>query len=306
MRGTYRTAFESLADDVDFQNLSPLAQAMFWTLKLKLGQYGIGTFYISALGEIHRKAKPKQIAAALAELEHAKPGRNRGWIRREQNLIWIVNALRHEPSLDLANRNHRIGAFRFAKTLPSSAVVDEFVRYYMLSADGNNRGSIPSPTPSASPENDESITEKKTVGEETETATTPSPPSPAGPVAATEEAIAAVLQSDSDRTALTALLALAPSQTMWLAEIAASLNDMPGHVHVTPPQLGIALRDFVGNGAAERPSLNHFRGFLKRATAPPGDGNGRSSRRSNGQGPRNPQRFAYDATQSEDEVKWRK
>lgn len=304
MRGTYRAAFESLADDVDFQNLTPLAQAVFWTLKLKLGQYGIGTFYVSTLAEIHRKAKPKQITAALEELEQPKPSRDRGWIRREQNIIWIVNAFRHEPSLDLANRNHRIGAFRFAKTLPSSVVVSEFIDYYSLTPDGNAMG-IPSPTPSASHENGRSITEKKTVGEETDRPSSPSSPPAAEPVATTEDAIAAVLPGDTDRIALTSVLLAVSSKIMWLAEIAASLNDMPGHVHVSPTQLGSALRDFAGSDAIERPSLNHFRGFLKRAKEPPHAGNGRS-RKPNGNAPRNPQHFTYNPTNSEDDATWRK
>lgn len=131
-RGVYRSAFESLADDHDFQELTPLAQAVFWTLKLKLGQYGIAVFYVSTLAEIHRKATPAQITDALAELERAKPGRSHGWIRRERNVVWIINGLRFEPSITLENKNHRTGALRFARTLPQTTLVQAFIQHYAL------------------------------------------------------------------------------------------------------------------------------------------------------------------------------
>jgi hypothetical protein len=88
-----------------------------------------------------------------------------------------------------------------------------------------------------------------------------------------EAAIAARLTSDADRNALTAVVrsvvqagGLADS---WLAEMAATLDAMPGHAPLTPAQLGEALRDYVGNGATRTPRLKHFRAFLERAGIEP-------------------------------------
>jgi len=44
----------------------------------------------------------------LAELERAKPGRDRGWIVRDRNIVWIVNGLACEPALTAANSQKHV------------------------------------------------------------------------------------------------------------------------------------------------------------------------------------------------------
>jgi hypothetical protein len=81
---------------------------------------------------------------------------------------------------------------------------------------------------------------------------------------------------------------------------------MPGHVSLTPDQLGKALRDYVGNGASATPSFKHFRGYLRNAaiepaeTAPPGERRPRN-------GKSNPQEYVYaPGTDPDEEIKWAK
>ncbi|HTE46505.1 MAG TPA: hypothetical protein VK636_14735 [Gemmatimonadaceae bacterium] len=95
---------------------------------------------------------------------------------------------------------------------------------------------------------------------ETETETDSS-----SPPAAAEIELAARFPASIDRDALTALLRIAPSRATWRAEITASLDGMAGHATLTPAQCGEAIRDFLGNGAAANPNLNHFRGYLRNA-----------------------------------------
>jgi hypothetical protein len=134
MKGSYRYNYEQLVDDDDYQQLSPLAQSIFHTLKLKLGQYGIGVFYVSALEDIHRRASGEAIRAALVELEQVKPSGERGWIVRDRNVLWIVNGLKHDPSWVATNKNCRQGAVTFVRSLPKSPLVEAFLAHYGLSA----------------------------------------------------------------------------------------------------------------------------------------------------------------------------
>lgn len=151
-RGIYRASFEALADDADYQDLSPLAQAVFHTLKLKLGQYGIAVFYPSLLQEYHRQASPLALEQAMAELAAVKPSGGDGWIVRERNVVWLRNGLKYEPSLSLENANHRKGAYRWAMSLPKLAVVDAFIRSYDLGEPlGIPSRSHPDPIPNGWP-----------------------------------------------------------------------------------------------------------------------------------------------------------
>jgi hypothetical protein len=75
------------------------------------------------------------------------------------------------------------------------------------------------------------------------------------------------LASDADRAALVTLIDLVPNPATWVAEIGASLDGMTGHAHVTPEQAGQAIRDWLGNGASERPNLRQFRRYLELSAA---------------------------------------
>lgn len=159
-RTSYRSSYESLVDDADYQALSPLAQAIFHTLKLKLGMYGIAVLYTGMLEAIHSKALPGDVHMALEELEASKPVSGAsGWIRRERHVIWLVNGLKFDPAFTAGNTNNRKGAIAYAQSLPRLAIVNEFLSYYDLST--------PSPTPSPTP------LPTPTVSTETETETEP-------------------------------------------------------------------------------------------------------------------------------------
>lgn len=67
------------------------------------------------------------------------------------------------------------------------------------------------------------------------------------------------------------LLDAVPDPRAWAAEIQAHGQGMPGHGPArTAHQLGTAIRDYLGSGAAReaRPSLAHFRGFVARGGRP--------------------------------------
>lgn len=80
-----------------------------------------------------------------------------------------------------------------------------------------------------------------------------------------EQRLAARLPDLADRAALAAVLRVAPSPAVWAHEMLASLDGMNGHVLLTPAQLSLALRDYLGNGASSRPGLKHFRAYLQSA-----------------------------------------
>lgn len=101
----------------------------------------------------------------------------------------------------------------------------------------------------------------ETVRNDTTTSSPPADFSALGP-------LHSVLASDADRTALDTLLALVPTPRTWYAEMVASLDGMAGHVHVDIQQLGLAIRDFLGNGAAKNANLRHFRRYLEQAVKP--------------------------------------
>ncbi len=85
-----------------------------------------------------------------------------------------------------------------------------------------------------------------------------------------EAALAARLETDPDRLALTAICQDAPAPHQWVAEAAASLDGMHGPP-LSPRQLGEALREYVGNGNLRTPNFRHFRGYLRTASNPQSD-----------------------------------
>lgn len=68
------------------------------------------------------------------------------------------------------------------------------------------------------------------------------------------------------------LLRRVPNPPAWAAELEAARQGMHGP-QLTEEQIELACRDYLGNGAIERPTLKHFRGYLRRAAqserAPP-------------------------------------
>lgn len=126
-RGSYRAIHTVLLDGPDYQALTPHAKLVFLTLKLNLGPTGIDVLY-PAVVEAQTGLSADQVALAMDMLEHT------GWIRRERNLVWIVEGLRYEPSRALSNQNHRTEIAAHLASLPRLAIIDAFRAHYELDA----------------------------------------------------------------------------------------------------------------------------------------------------------------------------
>lgn len=266
-RGEYRSFYVSFWDDPDVHALSDRAYRVLSTLRGTLGPTGIGIVYTAQLCERCR-ATPKQIEAALVELETPKPGQSLGWIVRERNIIWIVNALRFEPNLYVTNEKHRTYVAKLLLPFGErTEIVSKFRRYYsdwfgIPEAEGNE-GVSATPSHRVSEDSD-TLSKHRDVDryrDSTETETK-------DPSSARETPLHDRLASDADRTALDQLLGAVRDETArigWIASLTASLDGMPGHAYTTPAELGLALRDYVANGALKAPNAAQFRGYLTRA-----------------------------------------
>src|SRR5262245_20245605 len=126
-RGTYRAVYSSLPDDPDFQDLTPFARLVFYTLRL-CHQAGPGCIFRYYHEVIARQSglSIRAVETALAELEKT------GWIIRDEPVIWIRNGLRHDPTMRLSDRKHRAGVIRALESLPRRGVVLTFCDYYDL------------------------------------------------------------------------------------------------------------------------------------------------------------------------------
>jgi hypothetical protein len=132
--GSYRSKYDAIWKDLDYRHLSPIAKCVLDLLKSELGRYGIDVCDTDAFHKMVN-CTTDEIAAALDELERPKPGRARGWIVRDEHMIWIVNGLKYEPSITLGNPNHWSGARKFADELPNLPIVADFLDYYGLLGD---------------------------------------------------------------------------------------------------------------------------------------------------------------------------
>ena len=129
-RGDYRSIYCAFWDDPDVHALSDRAYRVLTTLKGTLGAAGIGVVYLGQLAE-RCGCAPADLEAALLELEQSKPCADHGWIVRDRNVVWIVNALEYEPTLSASNANHRTYVReRLLAPLGRRAVVERFIAYY--------------------------------------------------------------------------------------------------------------------------------------------------------------------------------
>ena len=126
-RGTYRAIKVVLLDGPDFQQLPERARHLFQTLKLTFGPTGIEVRYPGAL-EVELSAKTGiPLEAVPGPLDTLK---ERGWIDREGNVIWIVGQLEHDPHMSWDDEKHRKSIWRHLQGLPRLEIVGEFVRHY--------------------------------------------------------------------------------------------------------------------------------------------------------------------------------
>lgn len=128
-RGDFRSIYTVLGDDPDFQELGPDAQLVWFHLKLKMGPAGIDTFDAPEAVLEQRSGIPSaRVADAMRKLSEG------GWLVRQRNILWLRNALRYEPSRNLATPNHRKSIENHLATLPKLAIVNEFAAYYQVAA----------------------------------------------------------------------------------------------------------------------------------------------------------------------------
>jgi hypothetical protein len=106
-RGEYRSLFASFADDPDVHQLSGDAVKLLLMLKLSLPATGIGVMYPSKLCD-QVGCDRNRLEQIFDELEKPQPVSAHGWIRRERNVVWIINALRFEPNLQASNRKKHV------------------------------------------------------------------------------------------------------------------------------------------------------------------------------------------------------
>lgn len=125
----FRPIPESLADDPNFQRLSPLAKAVWLELRLKLGQYGIAVFYEETLPRMVN-ADAASVAHALEELTRPYGERDVGWLVRSDLIFWLVDGLLQE--VWITTENHWRGVYRNALRLPFDPVVKQYLEYYGL------------------------------------------------------------------------------------------------------------------------------------------------------------------------------
>lgn len=138
-RGSYRSIHTVIVDGPDFQALSPGAKLVWYTLKMTLGPSGIDVVPALVATLVERTgADQKQVEKGLAQLEA------NGWVRRERNLVWMVDGLRHDPHFSLDNQNHRTKIAKHANGLPRLAIVDAFRTHYGLAQPPAESSQIPS------------------------------------------------------------------------------------------------------------------------------------------------------------------
>lgn len=117
----------SLVDSVDFQLLSAKARHVFLTARLsqQAGPAAIFRYYPGVLAEQTGLAL-REIEAAVRELVDA------GWARLEDGILWLVNALKYDPTMRLHNPKHRAAVLRALEALPGRPIVASFCKYYGL------------------------------------------------------------------------------------------------------------------------------------------------------------------------------
>ncbi len=125
MRGTYRGIFSALVDDPDFQRLSARARHVFLTLRVcpQVGPAGIFRYYPAILTE-QTGLDLEEIDKALTELSAGQ------WILREGPILWLRNALRHDPYIRPSDPKHRKTIERWVSGLPKLDIVLSFCDYY--------------------------------------------------------------------------------------------------------------------------------------------------------------------------------
>lgn len=126
-RGSYRSIPCALLAGGDFRRLSERSRWIFVVLKMNMSAAGIDIWYPD---ELHARlaaesgASIDQVRLTLDILEHED------WIRREDNVLWVVNHITHDPHQRETNPKNRKGIQRHIAGLPHIPLVRAFVGAY--------------------------------------------------------------------------------------------------------------------------------------------------------------------------------
>lgn len=122
-RGESRGIYTAIVHDLDFVPLAPPAKLLWYTLRLELGLSGIGVLYAASLPE-PTGLSAFDVDAALQELSVTQ------WLVRERNVMWLRNALRFDPYVNMKGRVHVQSVVGHLAGLPRLKIVSDFCSYY--------------------------------------------------------------------------------------------------------------------------------------------------------------------------------
>lgn len=183
-RGVYRGAYSVLIDDPDFRALSSRARHTFLTMRWSK-ECGIACLWLLDRPMLAKRTgyPVDDLVDILHELA-TSPSSRRPWIYLDDDLCWLRNGLRYDPTTNLANPKHREGVMRTVRALPRSPLVRKFCAYYGLPYpfDTHRKAPrrppdtpsiIPSPSPSPSPKHESESS--RTVSHDTGSTATSGP-----------------------------------------------------------------------------------------------------------------------------------
>ncbi len=134
----YRPILESLLKNPKYLKLSPNAKLCFFNLKLALGVSGIECLDPRNL-ETYTGLQVEDVNSALDELEDTD------WIRREANIVWLIDGYKNETNHSLANDKHRTSLTTHLVGLPRLRIVDAFAERYGIQLPEDKKDEPPLP-----------------------------------------------------------------------------------------------------------------------------------------------------------------
>lgn len=126
-RGRYRSITCALVNGPDYQRLTPEARLVLLTLKISFSPTGIEVRYPGVLLVELQHQTGYSVRTATSALQTLETER---WIRRGDNLLWIVGQLRYEPQLHATNPRHVKSVRQHIQGLPRVPLVEAFKAEY--------------------------------------------------------------------------------------------------------------------------------------------------------------------------------
>ena len=124
-RREFRSFYCDILDSDEFQALSADAKVVLFTLKLKLGKYGIRRLRERSLafdcGELNNGLAP-----ALTELSDG------GWLQTDGKVWWLIDGLKNEPktAMNWAIESHVNALCEYVESLPDCEIRTNFAKKY--------------------------------------------------------------------------------------------------------------------------------------------------------------------------------